>query len=158
MGSIIIFFHYKKWLIHWNKKFLKNIHALYSFNHFSSEDIFKHTFQGFWAIQQYFVFEAVFTWNWQIKKYEISLIFVIRLPTRCYPQEATTASFGHVLHKRQIQQVSNDDRNNVCKVLLDLLWVHMLITLGSYLQLLLPHLSLAPCNQKYLYQPNLRIP
>ena len=68
MDSIIIFFHYKKWIIHWHKKFFKNIHALYSFNPSSSADIFKFMFQGFWAIQQYFVFEAVFTWNRQIEK------------------------------------------------------------------------------------------
>ena len=68
MDSIIIFFHYKKWIIHWHKKFFKNIHALYSFNPSSSADIFKFVFQGFWAIQQYFVFEAVFMWNPQIKK------------------------------------------------------------------------------------------
>ena len=67
MDSIIIFFHYK-WKIHWHKKFFKSFHEFYSLNPSSSADISKLMFQEFWAIQQYFVFEAVFTWNWQIKK------------------------------------------------------------------------------------------
>ena len=118
----IIFFHCKKWIIHWLKKFFKNIHALYSYNPSSSADIFKFMFQGFWTIRQYFVFEAVV--------FETPLILVIRFRTRCSPQEATTARFK----------------------LLDVLWVHAPITYGSYLQLLLPYHSLVPYSQKYLCQ------
>ena len=144
MDSIIIFFHYKKWVIHWHKKFFKNIHAFSSFTPSSSADIFKIMFQGFWAIQKYFVFEVVFTWNrFPYMKYETSLILVIRFWTNCSPHKATKA---------------NDDKKNVCKVLQDLLWVHALITLVSYLQVLLHHHSLVPYSQKYLCQRKPRLP
>ena len=68
MDSINIFFDYNKWIIHWHKKLFKNIHLLYSFKPSISADILKFVLQGFWALQEYFVFEAVFTSNLQIKK------------------------------------------------------------------------------------------
>ena len=95
MDSIINFFHYKKWIIHWHKKLFKNTLALYSFNPSSSVDIFKFMLQGFWEIQQYFVFEAVFTRNLKIKKmwdflnirHQVSNTF---FPTRGYYSQIQT--------------------------------------------------------------------
>ena len=145
MDSINIFFDYNKWIIHWHKKLFKNIHLLYSFKPSISADILKFVLQGFWALQEYFVFEAVFTRNLQIKKYEIYLRLVIRFPARCCQQEATTTRF-----KRQKEQFASSA--------FDLLWVHALITLGSYLQPLLPDHNLVSYSQKKLTQPKPIIP
>ena len=69
----------------------------------------------------------------KVKKYEIFLILVIRFQTRCSPQEPLQSDWNACNH-----------RSSVCKVLLDVLRVHALITLISYLQLLLTIIALSP--------------
>ena len=76
-----------------------------------------------------------FSGTCKLKKYEIYLILVIRFPARCCQQEATTTRF-----KRQKEQFASSA--------FDLLWVHALITLGSYLQPLLPDHNLVSYSQK----------
>ena len=44
MDNIIIFFHYKKWIIYRHKKFFKNMYFLYSFTPSSSADILNFMF------------------------------------------------------------------------------------------------------------------
>ena len=68
------FFHYKKWMIDWHKKFFKNIHALYSFNPSSSADIFKFMFQDSGEYSSILSSRKFLRETGKLKEFEISLI------------------------------------------------------------------------------------